>query len=395
MSKPVLMVFSARLDDAARAAVAAAHWPRKDFFALEDDLGGDVIDDATLDERRAWRLLRRLAGAPVAKAWLAFCRRGRYDAVLTDGEHIGLPLALLLRLCRRPPRHVTIGHLLTTPAKRAVFRWLRPQGRLDVVLVHATVQAQVAVAELGLRPEQVRLIPYQVDPAFWAPDGRAPDDLICSAGLEYRDYATLLTAVEGLPVRVVIAAASYWSRHRRPAGDAVLPANVTVTALDYVALRELYARSRFVAVPLRPVDNQAGITTVLEAMAMGKAVIVTATRGQRDVVRGRLCTTAGPVGAPLGGPAAFGCTGPDAEAETGLYVPPGDPAALRAAICYLLDHPAEAMRMGAAGRRVVERWMTLDHFVARVVAAVRGHEPGTDLGGAEGDPCRLRPVGAP
>jgi glycosyltransferase involved in cell wall biosynthesis len=382
VSKSVLMVFSARLDDAARAAVAAGRWPRKDFFALADVLGGEVIDDATLDGRRAWRLLRRLVGAPSAKAWLAFRRSHRCAAIFTDGEHIGLPLALLLRLSRRPPRHVTIGHLLSTPSKRAVFRRLRPQGRLDLVLVHAAEQARVAVEELGLRPEQVRLVPYQVDPAFWAPDGRPPEDLVCSAGLEYRDYATLLAAVAGLPVRVVIAAASYWSRHRRPAGDVALPANVTVTALDYVALRELYARSRFVVVPLRPVDNQAGITTVLEAMAMGKAVVVTATRGQRDVVRGRLCTAAGPMGEPLGGPAAFGCTGPDAEAETGLYVPPGDPAALRAAICYLLDHADEAVRMGAAGRRVVEQWMSLDHFVARVVAAVRGREPEADLGRA-------------
>ncbi len=378
MPEPVLLLFSARLDDAARAAVTVGRWPQKDFFALAHALGGEVIDDAALDQRRAWRLLRRLAGAPVAKAWLAFCRRGRYAVVFSDGEHIGLPLALLLRLSRRPPRHVTIGHLLTTPAKRAIFRWLRPQGRLDLVLVHAAEQARAAVAELGLRPEQVRLVPYQVDPTFWAPDGRAPDDLICSAGLEYRDYATLLAAVEGLPVRVVIAAASYWSRHRRATDSAALPANVTVTALDYVALRELYARSRFVVVPLCPVDNQAGITTVLEAMAMGKAVVVTATRGQRDVVRGRMCTAAGPVGAPLGGPAAFGCVGPDAEAETGLYVPPGDPMALRAAIRYLLEHPAEAARMGAAGRRVVERWMSLDHFVARVVAAVHGRGPEAD-----------------
>lgn len=385
MPEPVLLLFSARLNDAARAAVAAGRWPRKDFFALAQELGGEVIDDGALDTRLTWRLVRRLVGAPSAKAWLAFRRRHRYAAIFTDGEHIGLPLALLLRLSRRPPRHVTIGHLLSTRPKRALFRWLRPQGRLDLVLVHAAEQARMAVAELGLRPEQVCLVPYQVDPAFWAPDGRPPENLICSAGLEYRDYATLLAAVEGVSVRVVIAAASHWSRHRRLAGGATLPANVTVTALDYVALRELYARSRFMVVPLREVDNQAGVTTVLEAMAMSRAVIVTATRGQRDVVRGRLCTAAGPVGEPLGGPAAFGCTGPEAETETGLYVPPGDPAALRAAIRYLLERPEEAARMGAAGRRVVERWMSLDHFVARVAAAVRGQE--ARAGGGDREPA--------
>jgi glycosyltransferase involved in cell wall biosynthesis len=103
-------------------------------------------------------------------------------------------------------------------------------------------------------------------------------------------------------------------------------------------------------------------------MAMGKALVVTASRGQRDVVRGRLCTAAGPGGDPLFGPAPFGITGPLAEAETGLYVPPGDAAALRSAIRYLLDHPDEAAAMGAAGRRLVETHMNLDVFVRRVSA---------------------------
>ena len=39
---------------------------------------------------------------------------------------------------------------------------------------------------------------------------------------------------------------------------------------------------------------------------------------------------------------------------TGFYVPPADPEALRQAIVYLLDHPEERARLGAAGRRAVE-----------------------------------------
>ena len=34
----------------------------------------------------------------LAQAVLAFARRGEYDAILTDGEHIGIPLALLLKV---------------------------------------------------------------------------------------------------------------------------------------------------------------------------------------------------------------------------------------------------------------------------------------------------------
>lgn len=372
MATRVLMVFSAALNDAAREAVTAGRWPRKDFFALADRLGADVIDYAAIDASRSLRLIRRLAGVPVAQAFVAWRRRGGYDCIFSDGEHVGMPLGALLACSRRRPRHVTLAHLLSTPAKRATFRWLRPQRGIDLFLVHASLQLQIARQQLGLSASATRLLPYQVDPAFWSPLNAPRERLIASAGLEYRDYSVLIDAVRGLPAEAVIAVGSRWSRHRDGAHTADLPANVRVTTLDYEELRELYARCRFVVVPLHDVENQAGVTTILEAIAMGRAVIVTLSRGQRDVVRGRLCTRNGPGSALIGGPAAFGVRGELAEAETGLYVPPCDSDALRGAIAYLLDHPDEAERMGAAGRRLVEQMFGLDAFADRIAAALTG-----------------------
>jgi glycosyltransferase involved in cell wall biosynthesis len=405
MARRTLLVVSARLDRAAREAVAAGRWPRKDFFELARALDADVLDLDALDSSRVGRLLAKLARPALAQAVLAFTRRKRYDAIFTDGEHIGLPLAALLARTRRRPRHVTIGHLLSTRGKQRFARLLRPARGVDTVLLHATTQCEAAAA-LGLRSEQLRLIPYGVDERFWAaaigerhmsPGGVADgtvaclsspatdgetcprpvsgagdegDAIICSAGLEYRDYGTLAEAVNGLPVRAVLAAGSRWSRHAAP-GAAPLPPNVEVTTLDYAALRDLYSAVRFVAVPLHDVENQAGVTTLLEAMAMGKAVIVTASRGQRDLVRGRLWTAAGPSPAVLGDPRVYGVPEADAEVETGIYVPPADPAALRSAIQYLLDHPEEAARFGAAGQALVRRWCSLDRYVTEIVAAVR------------------------
>lgn len=54
------------------------------------------------------------------------------------------------------------------------------------------------------------------------------------------------------------------------------------------------------------------------------------------------------------------------EGETGLYVPPGDAAALRAATEHLLGHLGEAERMGRAGRERVEEQLSLDHYVERL-----------------------------
>lgn len=364
-----LMLISARLDGPARLAVASGRWPRKDFFELARALGADVIDYGTVDAAPGWRNLSRVIGMPATQALIAFSRRGRYNRIFSDGEHVGIPLALLLGLCQHRWRHVTVGHSLASRSKRVVFRWLRPQRRLDSIVVHVTRQQCLAGKRLGLPPSRIALLPYQVDPLFWTPPPMpAAKEVICSTGLAYRDYPTLIAAVNGMSVRLTISAGSYWSRHRSTTRGVELPPNIEVTSLDYLGLRDLYARSQFVIVPLLESDHAAGITTILEAMSMGKAVIVTATRGQDDVVRGRLCTDAGISGALLGGPGPFGVSGPLAEAETGLYVPVGDAIALRGAIHYLLNHPDEAARMGAAGRRLVQEHMSLDLFVRRLVA---------------------------
>lgn len=374
MAARTLLVLSTRANDAARDAVAAGRWPRKDFLELARALDAEVLNIDALDRGRLGRTAARLTGVAAAQAAAAFARRGGYGSIFTDGEHIGLPLAALLARTRNRPRHVMLGHLLSTRGKRLFARALRPAGGIDLVLLHATAQ-QAAAASLGLRSGQTRLIPYGVDTCFWSPRATtSAERLICSAGLEYRDYDTLAAAVAGLPLRVVLAAGSRWSRHGGPGGARRLPDNLEITKLDYGALRDLYAAARFVVVPLREVENQAGVTTILEAMAMGKAVIVSATRGQRDVVRGRLWTAAGPSATLLGDPSVFGA-GDAGVSENGIYVPPGDLLALRAAIRHLLDQPDEAARLGAAGRALVARCFSLDRYVAEIAAAVQGLPP--------------------
>lgn len=124
--------------------------------------------------------------------------------------------------------------------------------------------------------------------------------------------------------------------------------------------RHLRERSRLVLVTLEPVPPEAGLTVrndirpgdgrlgdvlaetdvfafpteldtfgyaAIEAMAAGCAVVASATAALPEVV---------------------------ADGETGLLVPVGDDAALRAALEQLLDDPARRRRMGAAGRARVE-----------------------------------------
>jgi glycosyltransferase involved in cell wall biosynthesis len=58
--------------------------------------------------------------------------------------------------------------------------------------------------------------------------------------------------------------------------------------------------------------------------------------------------------------------------ETGLLVPPGDPAALAAAIGRLLRHPAEGAALGRAGRRRMLESFGFDRMMDEIEAVYRG-----------------------
>lgn len=376
----VLLVISAQPAADLRERIAAGREPRRDYHLLQAALGADLLlpDDAR--QTRIGRFLARRAGIRAALAWTAFRRRRDYDVIYSDGENVGLPLALLLRLGGAfgigRPRHVMLTHYLSTGVKHLFFR-LGAGRCVDTLIVHSSAQRERAVMALGMPPERVALLPYFADDRFWqstaAPSADATP-VICAVGLEFRDYNTLVAAVRDLDVNVRIAAASSWSHHSAFAGSPELPPNVAVDSYTYLPLRELYAASRFVVVPLRNVDNQAGITVILEAMAMGKAVVVTATRGQTDVVRDPRNGGRGRVGREWwpGFVDAPEVAAHLAHLPTGFYVAPGDAEDLRHTIQYLLDHPTLTEEMGRNGRRVIAELFTLDAFAERFAAVIRG-----------------------
>ncbi len=362
VSMKTLLLIPSVLKQGVEPAVAADGHPRMDYYALAaalDAAGGraDLLDFAAVDAARhpLVRLVRRVVGRSPALALLGFLERHRYDAVFSNGENVAIPLALLLKLARRRPGHVTIGHRLSAGKKAPFFRLLRVQRQIDTLFVYARTQHEHARGRLGIPTRQLRLIPFHTDHRFFRPLAAAPEEglLVCSAGLEWRDYPTLLAAARALPEATFqLAAASPWSRHQNETADRVLPPNVSARRYDYGELRALYARSAVVVVPLYETDFQAGVTTLLEAMGMGKAVIVTRTTGQTDVV---------------------------VEGETGLTVAPGDVEGWRRSIRLLLADPALQERLGGNARRWVEQHATLDRWTGEMVAALQGSAVGNGM----------------
>lgn len=322
---------------------AADRWPRVTLY--EKQLESDMIDRQDLDRvpGPGGRVLRRLpAGA--ALALLAFGRRRRYDAVISWAEAYGLPFAALLKATGARVPHVALFSWISVPKKAAVLR--RVHSHIHRLVLWSSAQYEFAVREIGIRPERIVKLRWLVDEQFWRPLD-VPVDMACAAGREMRDYATLVEAIRDWPIPFHIAANAEASRNDRWMSDlrrtGPLPPQITIGPKTYPDLRDLYARSRFVVVPLLPSDTDNGITVMTEAMAMGKAVICSRVAGQRDLLE---------------------------DGVNGIFVPPGDARALRQAIEYLWSHPDECARLGREGRKKVEQFHTLDRFVSGVRRAV-------------------------
>jgi glycosyltransferase involved in cell wall biosynthesis len=341
--------------------VAAGERPRSDYVELARALDADVMDMQFMEERatRLGRTIRRRAGIWPGQVAEAFARRRQYADIVVRSDWHGLLLAALFKLARSRRDLVLISHRLSPLKKAVLVRHLRAHTHMKAIVNYSSVQMRIAAGRLGVPGSKLHHALQPVDERFWRPLDGPTENLVCSVGYEERDYATLVKALQGLHLQAELAVGS---TVLRPAGDASTefaplvgeivgegpPPGVRVRRqIGYPELRRLYARSRFVVVPLKDVDVDAGVTAICEAMAMGKAVVVSRTRGQVDVIR---------------------------DGVHGIYVPPGDPRALRAALEHLQRHPEEATRMGRAGRSLVEARHTLDAWVAQVADVVRGRD---------------------
>lgn len=330
---------------------------RTDYVALASALDADVMDWDYFQRQAtpAARAVARRSGFVPAQLVEAFLRRNRYTHIVAKADRLGLPLAMMLKLARGRRDLVLISVWLSRPKKALFLHPLKAHTHLGAVICASSAQKKIAEDRLGVPPEKLHLALQPADDRFWLPDGRPVENLICSVGSEARDYRTLVEAVRGLDVRTEIAVGGIVFRtgditadlspalQPLVAGD--LPENVHVRQqLDHQELRSMYARSKFVVVPTEDMEFDAGVTVIAEAMAMGKAVIATRSRGQLDLVR---------------------------EGETGLLVPPGDVQAMRQAIQQLLDDSAATERMGRAARATAEAQLTLDGWAAQVAAVTR------------------------
>ena len=328
--------------------------PLPDYAALLEALGPDVIDISNVQA-----VTRPVVARALGPQWsvaLAALRRARhYQAVLATGEDVGLPLALLFKIFRQRTPLLLTCHNIATRRPAFYLKYLRAGTAVNTFQCLSRTQADMLTRYASIREAQIQVLHCQVDHRFFFPRPDIPvRNQICSAGMASRDYATLVAAAQDLDVDVKIAADSPWFHQALNIPMEGLPPRVEARSYQtYAALRQLYAESRLVVVPLLDVPFSAGYTVILEAMAMGKAVIVSRIQQRDDFI---------------------------VDGWNGIYVTPGNVSELKARLRDLLARPDELLRLGRNARQTVEDHYTLDHFVERMQSGL-AHATGSSQPG--------------
>jgi len=129
---------------------------------------------------------------------------------------------------------------------------------------------------LSLTEDKFMFIPLCVDPKLMEIKGKK-HNFIIAAGKTLRDYKTLVKAVEALEIKLIIIS------DKKSIENVKISKNVKVLIdVPYWRYIQLMARSKFVVIPLEDRLISTGQSVALSAMALGKAVIITKTKGTID-----------------------------------------------------------------------------------------------------------------
>jgi glycosyltransferase involved in cell wall biosynthesis len=265
----------------------------------------------------------RLALVPAFLAALAAeARRAARDADLVHAHWI--PSAIAARATGKP--YVLQVWGTDVELARRVPQLARPLVRGARLVIAASSFLAAEAERLGAR--DVRHVPYIVDAPVEVGEPDDPPHVLYAGRLSAeKGILEFVEATDGLPRRIV--------------GDGPLRARVP-DAFGFTPPSEMAGWYRRAAVVCTPSQREGVGGACREAMAAGRAVVATAVGGHLDAVR---------------------------DGETGVLVPPRDPAALRAAIERLLADAVERRRLGEAARAEAMRAFSATAASAALVEA--------------------------
>jgi glycosyltransferase involved in cell wall biosynthesis len=278
-------------------------------------------------------------GGDFARVLPSLRRANRADVVFSTVDTVGIPLVALaaLGVVRRPIVYVSIGllpRLAGLEDRRIVAAYGRVLRKAAAVVAYGKGEAEEL--EAWLRGGRVVFIPFGVDTEHFRPSGGPPDVDVVSIGADpRRDFELLVGVAARNPAFSFRVVAS--GDHARTLG--ALPPNVQLEAdIPFAGMRARLGAARVVALPVRENAYSGATTTLLQAMACGKPVVVSHTAAIAE-------------GYEL------------EDGQNVRLVPPGDSAAFEHALLDLLEDRQAAAAMGARARETAERHLSWRRYV--------------------------------
>jgi glycosyltransferase involved in cell wall biosynthesis len=290
-------------------------------------------------------------GGDFATVLASLRRANSADVVFSTVDTVGIPLMLLRRAGRlRPPLvYVAIGlperlaRLRSERMRRLYASALGSCASVAAYSQHEADDLRSWLVRFGFSP-RVAFVPFGVDSAAFRPQpGSATVDVVSVGTDPHRDFALLLRVATRMPdvgFRIVAS-----RDHLR--GLASVPANVAIeNDIPFEEMRRRLVEARVVALPVRENSYSGATTVLLQAMALGKPVVVTRTNA--------IATGYGLV-----------------DGENCRLVAPGDDAGFERALADVLRDEFHARALGASARATVERELTWERYVARIEELLR------------------------
>ena len=320
-------------------------FPRVDYIELQRQLNAETLDYSAYDNNNAGRFFRHLETqlrSDVYLATIGWRRSHRHSTVFTWSERAGIPFAAYHRFLPSKQRFITMFQCWSK-RQEYVVKTLNLFQAMDTIIVHCNSMKENLI-QLGAPAERVKAIHYSIDQSFFSPLSgvKQIENFVMSVGeSRSRDYVSLFKAVEDLPVKLEVAGYGHWyAREKNHLPEQEIPRNVSLLKhLSQKELRNRYASSQFVVLPVRDLVYSAGATAAMEAASMARAVVAFRSRGIMDYI---------------------------IDGETGILVDPGDMQALQDAIQYLLANPNEAKRLGENARQRILDELNLESYVKNI-----------------------------
>jgi glycosyltransferase involved in cell wall biosynthesis len=273
-------------------------------------------------------------------------RANRSSVVLSTVDTVGIPLMLLNRAGRvRPPLVYTaiglperLGRLRSERMRRVYARALAASAAVVAYSEHEAAELRDWMTRYG-ESTHVEFVPFGVDEHAFVPSTGQPAVDVVSVGADpHRDVGLFLRVATALPKRTFRLV----STADRVRALGALPSNLEVEVdIPLDAMRNRLQEARVVALPVLENSYSGATTVLLQAMALGKPVVVTRTRA--------IATGYGLV-----------------DGENCRLVPPGDEEMFERALKDVLRDEWRGRALGAGARRAVEDGLTWTRYVDRI-----------------------------